>query len=105
MDLNGFQITWIAAASIVTIGWLTVSFTAPSRNRTIIEWLSATSMYVGLLTFFVFLSLKAYAAGNTFALVAFGFLCALFFGGLSLSAWHTASVIGGGKKVESSATN
>ena len=96
---------WIAMASIVVVGWLVVSFSEPSHHRTIIEWVSATAMFIGLFTFFIFLAQKAHAADNTFAVWAFGFLCVLFGGGLIVSTWHTLSALGSAKKSESSTTN
>lgn len=104
-DLSGFQITWIAAGAVVFVGWLIISFSAPSRGRTILEWTSATAMYVGLETLFVNLALRAQAADNLFALIAFGFLCVLFGGGLLVASWHLLSSLGGEKGAEASATN
>ena len=92
-------------ASIVIVGWLVVSFSEPSRTRAFIEWFSATAMFAGLFTFFIFLTQKAHAADNTFAVFAFGFLCVLFGGGLTVSTWHTVSALGREKKTESSTTN
>lgn len=105
MDPSPFQIIWIATASIVFVGWLVVSFSAPSQRRTIVEWCSATAMYLGLLSLFVWLALQARADGKTFVLIAFGLLCAMFFGGLLVSGWHTVRALGGGSSQESSATH
>lgn len=102
---NAFQLIWIGSASIVAVGWLICSFTEPSPRRAILEWACATAMYVGLETLFVSLLLDARAAGNTIVVVAFGFLCVLFGGGLVVSLWHTLTSIGGPPSTESSATN
>ncbi len=105
MGLSAFQIIWITCASILVVGWLVVSFTAPSNRRTVIEWVSAPTLYVGLLTFFLSIALNAYASGTLFVLIAIGLLCVLFGGGLVVSLWHTLTALGDRKQGESSATN
>jgi hypothetical protein len=105
MELSTYQIIWIISGSILVIGWLVISFTPPSRNRTVVEWLSATAMYTAILTIFVSLTLRAHAAGYVFAAWAIGLICVLFGGGLLVSAWKTLSALGGEKKVQGSATN
>ena len=105
MELSVFQIIWIASGSVLVIGWLIVSFTPPSRNRTIIEWLSAAAMYAAILTIFVSLALRAHASGHTFAVWAIGLLCVLFGGGLLVSAWKTLATLSDEKKTQRSATN
>jgi hypothetical protein len=105
MDFSGLQILWITMAALVFVGWLIASFTQPSPRRVVVEWAAADAMYVGFVSFFVFLTLRAQASGNTVALVAFGFLCVLFGGGLIAALWQTATSLAGGKKTESSATN
>ena len=104
-ELSAFQLLWIGSGSIVVVGWLICAFAAPSPRRAIVEWLSATGMYLGLATLFVSLTMKAQASGNTFALVAFGFLCVMFGGGLVVSLWHTLVALGGENKGQASATN
>ncbi len=105
MELSVNQIIWIISGSILVIGWLVVSFTPPSRNRTVIEWLSATAMYTAILTIFVSLTLRMYASGYVFGAWAIGLLCVLFGGGLLVSAWRTVTALGGEKKTQGSATN
>jgi len=105
VELSVYQIIWIASGSVLVIGWLVVSFTAPSRNRTIIEWLSTTAMYVAIFTIFISLALRAHASGHIFAVWAIGLLCVLFGGGLLVSAWKTVTALGGENKNQSSATN
>ena len=105
MELSVYQIIWIASGSVLVFGWLVVSFTAPSRNRTIIEWLSTTAMYVAIFTIFISLALRAHASGHIFAVWAIGLLCVLFGGGLLVSAWKTVTALGGENKNQSSATN
>jgi len=105
MELSVYQIIWIASGSVLVIGWLLVSFSPPSRNRTAIEWLSATAMYVAILTIFVSLALRAHASGHVFGAWAIGAICVLFAGGLLVSAWKTVTTLGGEKKTQSSTTN
>ena len=105
MELSVFQIIWIASGLVLVIGWLIVSFTPPSRNRTVIEWLSATAIFVAILTLFVRFALRAHASGHVFAVWAIALLCALFGGGLLVSAWKTLAALGGEKKIQRSATN
>ena len=105
MELSIFSIIAMAAGSVVVIGWLIVSFTPPSRSRTLIEWLSATAMYAAILTIFVSLALRAHASGHVFGAWAIGLLCVLFGGGLLVSAWKTVTTIGGDKKTQGSTTN
>jgi hypothetical protein len=80
VELSVSQIIWIVSGSVLVIGWLVVSFTPPSRNRTIIEWLSVTAMYAAILAIFVSLALRAHASGHVFAAWAIGLLCVLFGG-------------------------
>ncbi len=103
--MSSLQIIWIVAASIVFVGWLIVSFTAPSRNRTVVEWLCATAIYLGLSTFFVSIALEQHEKGNTFLVVALGLLCVLFGGGLLVAAWKTVTALRVSKRSETSATN
>ena len=105
MELSVNHIIWIVSGSILVVGWLTVSFAPPSRNRTVIEWLSATAMYTAILTIFVSLALRAHAAGYVFAVWAIGLICVIFGGGLLVSVWKTVTTLGGEKKAQSSATN
>jgi hypothetical protein len=105
VELSVFQIIWIISGSVLATGWLIVSFTSPSRNRTIIEWMSTTAMFVAILTIFVKLTLSAHDSGHVFAMWAIGVLCLLFGGGLLVSTWKTVAALGAEKKSESSATN
>ena len=104
MELSVFQIIWIASGSVLVMGWLVVSFAPPSRNRTILEWLSVTAMYAAILTIFVSLALRAHATGHVFVVWAIALLCVLFGGGLLVSAWKALAAVGGKKKVQQSAT-
>ncbi len=105
MELSVFQIIWIASGSVLVIGWLVVSFTPPSRNRTVIEWLSATAIYAAILMIFISLALRAHALGYVFAVWAIALVCVLFGGGLLVSAWKTVTALGGEKNIQRSATH
>ncbi len=104
-ELSAYQLLWIGSGAIVLVGWLICTFAAPSPKRAIVEWLSAAAMYLGLATLFISLTMKAQASDNVFALVAFGFLCVLFGGGLLVSLWHTLVALGGENRSEANPTN
>jgi len=93
------------AVGLLVLGWLVVSFSAPGRRRTVIEWISATVMYIALLALFINLVKNALEADNTVALVAFGFLCFLFGGGLLVSIYRTIAAARGAEDSAQSAIN
>jgi hypothetical protein len=98
-------IGWTAVAVLV-IGWLVVSFSGPGPRRAVIEWVSASAMYVALSMLFWNLILRAWNSGNHFALVAFVFLGLMFGVGLCVSLYNTARVLrGGGQSADASATH
>jgi hypothetical protein len=84
-------IGWIGwgAVALLVAGWLAVSFLAPGRRRAVIEWLSASAMYLALTMLFTNLILRAWESGNRFALVAFGFLALIFVMGLCVALFNT----------------
>jgi hypothetical protein len=90
---------------LLVVGWLVVSFSAPGHNRTVLEWCSATAMYVALLTLFTHLVRNAIESESTVAMVGFGFLCVLFGGGLLVSVYRTVAAIRGAEDFGPSATN
>jgi len=93
------------AGGVLVLSWLIISFTGQSSSRTMIEWMATTSMYLLLCTIFVHMVSRSLESGNHVALVAFGFLCALFGSGLAVSTVQMFMSLGGGKKAEASATN
>ena len=94
------------AVAVLVVGWLVVSFTAPGPRRAVIEWLSASAMYLALSMLFWNLILRAWESGNHFALVAFGFLGLMFGVGLCVSLYHTLRALRGGPEgSEASATH
>lgn len=97
MSLSPAQIIGGLAVLALVVGWLVVSFSPPSPRRTLLEWLSATAMYVALLTLFVHLARRAAAGDNTVAFAALGFLCVFFGGGLLVTVYHTVVAFRGGE--------
>jgi uncharacterized membrane protein len=94
------------AVAVLVVGWLVVSFTAPGPRRAVIEWLSASAMYLALSMLFWNLILRALESGNHFALVAFGFLGLMFGMGLCVALFNTLRALrGGAQSAEASATH
>ena len=93
--MTGVSMVGYVGAGLVVLAWLFVSFSAPSPKRAVVEWLGACGLYVALVALFTNLSLKAQAAGSTAALVAFGFLLALFGSGLVVSLVQTLLAVRG----------
>jgi hypothetical protein len=82
------MIGW-TAVSVLVLGWLVVSFSQPGRRRSVVEWISASALYLALTMLFGSLISRAWASGNHFALVAFGFLGVMFTAGLCVSLYNT----------------
>jgi hypothetical protein len=103
--LSPYAIVGIAALSVVVAGWLIVSFTAPSPRRAVIEWLSATALYLALCALFAHLCHRAWTQDSTFALVAFGFLLVVFVSGGIVSLTNALLSLRGSAREQQSATN
>ena len=58
------MIGWGAVALLVA-GWLIVSFSPPGPRRAIVEWLSASAMYLALSMLFWNLILRSWRAATT----------------------------------------
>ncbi len=63
------EMTWIpmvgyGAVGLLLLGWLAVSFMAPGAKRAVIEWSSATAMFVALLSLFANLLVRSIESGN-----------------------------------------
>jgi hypothetical protein len=93
------------AFAVLVLGWLVVSFSEPSRTRTVVEWIAATSMYTLLFLLFAHLVRDAIEDDSNVRLVAFGFLCVLFAGGLVVGLYQTFAAWKGDGDSGSSATN
>ena len=90
LPISGLALVGYSGVAVVVLAWLVVSFTAPSRTRSIVEWLGACGLYLALVSLFTHLALRAQASGSTAALVGFGLLLALFSSGLVVSLVQTA---------------
>ena len=89
MDVGPSFVMGGCALAVLVAGWLVVSFSAPGRKRTIVEWISATAIYAILSMLFVHLVRDAIEDDSTVRLVAFGFLCVIFAGGLVVGLYQT----------------
>ncbi len=105
MDIGPLFIVGGCALAVLVVGWLVVSFSASSRKRTVVEWISATAMYAVLSMLFLHLVRDAIEDDSTVRLVAFGFLCVLFAGGLVVSLYQTIAASKGDGDSGASATN
>ncbi len=96
----------IGAVAVVAIGWLAVSFLAPTPQRRKVEWLAATALYVALLSFFINLVRKSLETDSTVGVVAFGFMAGMFSIGFIIALVKTLSALrGSGAGKESGATH
>jgi hypothetical protein len=93
LPMTAISMVGYVGAALVVLAWLFVSFTAPSPRRAVVEWVGACGLYLALVALFTNLSLRAQASGSTAALVAFGFLLALFGSGLVVSLVQAALAI------------
>ncbi|UCE87528.1 MAG: hypothetical protein JSU66_07380 [Deltaproteobacteria bacterium] len=93
------------ALGILVLGWLTVSFLAPGRVRSIVEWIAATAAFAALLVFFVSLTARARAEDMLIGVIGFGALSVLFALGFSVSVYKTLREIFGGAGAGPSTTN
>ena len=100
-----YAIVGFAALAFVVVGWLVISFSAPSPRRVVIEWLAASGLYVALCALFASLSHRAWEQDSTFALVAFGFLLVVFAGGCLVSLANALLSMRGPVREQQSATN
>jgi hypothetical protein len=99
-------IVGFGALALVVVGWLVVSFTQAGPRRAALEWLSASCGFTALGALFVHLASEALASGNTFALVAFGFLLVIFSSSLVVSIVQAFLALrSGGSGSEASATH
>ena len=105
MPISGVALTGAVGLVLLVVSWLVVSFSEPSPRRVVVEWFGACGMYLALLALFVNLSLRAQASGSTPAMVAFGFLVALFGSGLVVSLVQGLFALRGPSRATSSATH
>lgn len=103
--MSAIAIAGFGALGVVVISWFVVSFSAPGPRREKVEWIGACGLYGALLMLFVNLLRKALEADSTVGLVAFGFLVAVFGGGLLLSLALTLNAFRAPHRANPSATN
>jgi len=95
-----------AALGLLVLGWLAVSFQAPSRTRQLTARLASAAMYLALACLFTHLVQENWEKGRAFLYVPFGFLLGVFVIGFCLSLVKWARELGsGGKESTASATH
>ena len=95
IEVSLLKIVGFASLAVLVIAWLAVSFLAPGRTRSRITWLATTCMYLALLCLFTNLFQSALREGSGVGMIAFGFLGALFLGGLAVSVVRTLGELTG----------
>ena len=75
----------MGAGIVLTLGWLTVSFMAPGRTRSVVEWISAMALYVAIGSIMARLFHRFWIEDNEALIGIFGFLCLIFGSGLVVS--------------------
>jgi hypothetical protein len=70
---------------VLAIGWLSVSFMAPGRARSVVEWLSAVAMYTAIGSIMARWFHRFWIADNEAMIGVLGFLCLVFGSGLVVS--------------------
>lgn len=103
--MSALALTGLVGLAVLGIGWLVVSFTAPSPRRTRVEWIAACGLYVALLSLFAHLLGKALAKHSTAGSLGFGFLVLFFAVGLVVCVAHAVAAVRGRRKSSESATN
>jgi hypothetical protein len=68
----------IGAGTVLALGWLWVSFQAPGRKRSVVEWTSALAMYLLLLMLMAAQFHRFWDDGRWVMMTTFGFLVFLF---------------------------
>ena len=89
IDVSLLKIVGFTSLTLLVIGWLIVSFLAPGKVRSRVAWLAATCMYLTLLCLFANLFQAALREESMVGMIAFGFLGAIFIGGVVVSAFKT----------------
>ena len=95
----------VFAAVALTLGWLTVSFLAPGRTRSILEWGSALFLYLLLLVLMASQLQRFLVSGKWLLVGSFGFLCLLFSAGLVVTGVLLVREILGRRETGTDATH
>jgi O-antigen ligase len=89
IDVSVLKIVGFASLSLLVIGWLVVSFLAAGKTRSRVAWVAVTCMFLALLCLFVNLFQSALREESMLGMIAFGFLGAMFSGGVVVSTVKT----------------
>lgn len=89
IDVSVLKMVGFSSLSLLVIGWLVVSFLAPGKARSRLSWVAACFMYLALLCLFTNLFQEAFRAESLLGMIAFGFLGAIFVGGVLVSTVKT----------------
>jgi len=89
IDVSVLKIVGFSSLSLLVIGWLVVSFLAAGKARSRVAWVAATCMFLALLCLFTNLFQEAFHAESMLGMIAFGFLGAIFTGGVVVSTFKT----------------
>ena len=99
-------IVGFGSLGLLVVLWLVISFTQPSPRRETLEWTGAFCLYLCLIMLFLNLVLRALESGNTFALIAFGFLGMIFVMGSFVSLFNLFRSLGRADvRAQASSTN
>lgn len=75
----------LGSGIVLAACWLAISFMAPGRARTSLEWLATVAMYLAIGSIMARLLHRFWIADNEALIGAFGFLCFVFGSGLVVS--------------------
>jgi hypothetical protein len=89
IDVSVLKIVGFGSFALLVVSWLTVSFLAPGKARERLAWVAATCMFLALLCFFTNLFQLAHREESLLGMIAFGFLGAIFIGGVVVSTVKT----------------
>ena len=89
IDVSLLKLVGFTSLARLVIGWLTVSLLAPGKARSRVAWVAATCMYLALLCLFTNLFQVALLEESLLGMIAFGFLGAIFLGGVVVSTFKT----------------
>jgi O-antigen ligase len=95
IDVSVLKIVGFGSLSLLVVAWLAVSFLAPGKTRSRLAWIAATCMYLALVCLFTNLFQEALRAESLLGMIAFGFLGAIFIGGVVASAVKTVGQFAG----------
>ena len=95
IEVSLLKIVGFSSLSLLVIGWLAISFLAPGKIRSRVAWVAATCMYLALVCLFTNLFQNALREESMLGMIAFGFLGAIFIGGVVVSTFKTVGELVG----------